>query len=231
MKVLFSLTLFLFGLVINAQNQLKLEILNSYIKDGEFVDIELKNNTKDSYCFIVDTLFYSKDRFTYDGNFHNPIVFLWDNHGKEIPIIKEVKNHGYTNDSIHLLNKEGTNFLSKKSDTLIVDEFKMYYNVYKNGFVSTLNIYKIEPGKSLQLKIPFNLVVKYLKDNVHEYYKINKTKKYKGRIEYLIQRKYIEKYISKKTIDSLENKGYKFFTGKLCSNKVPLISQAGASKK
>lgn len=223
MKVLFSLTLFLLVLLVNAQNKLKLEILNSYIKDGEFVDIKLKNNTKDKYCFIVDTLFYSRDRFSYDGNFHNPIVFLWDNQGKEIPIVTEVKDHGPTNDSIHLLNKKGGNFLSKKSDTLIVNEFQMYYNVFKNGFVSTLNIYKIEPGKSFQLKIPFNLVVKYLKDNIHEYYEIDKTKKYKGRIEYLIQREYIDKYISKETVYFLENKGYKFFTGKLSSNKLPLI--------
>ncbi len=221
--MLFSLTLFLNVLLVNAQNKLKLEILNSNIKDGEFVDIKLKNNTKDKYCFILDTLFYSRDRFSYEQNFHNPIVFLWDNQGKEIPLVTEVKDHGHTNDSIHLLNKKGGNFLSKKSDTLIVNEYKMYYNVFKNGFVNTLNIYKIEPGKSLQLKIPFNLVVKYLKDNTHEYYELDKTKKNKGGIEYLIQREYIDKNLSKETIYLLEKKGYKFFTGNLSSNKVPLI--------
>lgn len=225
MKALFSLTLFLLVLLVNAQNKLKLEILNLYIKDGEFVDIKLKNNTKDKYCFIIDTLFYSRDRFSYDGNFHNPIVFLWDDQGKEIPIVTEVKDHGTTNDLIHLLNKKGGNFLSKKSDTLIVNEFQMYYSVFKNGFVSTLNIYKMEPGKSLQLKIPFNLVVKYVKDNTHEYYEIDKTKKYKGSVEYLIQREYIEKYIPKEKVDSLKKKGYKFFTGKLSSKKMPLILQ------
>ena len=34
---------------------------------------------------------------------------------------------------------------------------------------------------------------------------------------------YIDKYIPQQMIDSLKNKGYKFFTGKLVSNKVPLV--------
>jgi len=65
------------------------------------------------------------------------------------------------------LNRKKGNFLSKKSDTLLVDENKMYSNLFKNGFVNTLTIYEIESGKSLQLKIPFNLVIKYLKNNLY----------------------------------------------------------------
>ena len=216
--------LFVFNVIsLKAQkSNLEFKLLNPTIKDGEFVHIVFKNSTKYNYCFIIDTLFYGKDQFSYDRNFHNPVVFLYDNKGSEIPIIMEIKDSGFHNYSINLNSKNG-NFLTKKSDTLLVDESKMYAKLFKNGFVNTLTIYKVESGKSLQLKIPFNLVIKYLKDNTHKYYEIDKSKKYKGRIEYLIKREYIEKYIPKGKIDSLEKKGYKFFTGKIVSNKAPLI--------
>nr|WP_315201014.1 hypothetical protein [uncultured Flavobacterium sp.] len=206
------------------KHNLEFKILNTNIHDGEFVNIVFKNNTKYNYCFVIDTLFYSKDQFSYDGNFHNPIVFLCDNRGKNVPMILEIKDHGFHNDSINLkLNSKKGNFLSKKSDTLLVDENKMYSNLFKNGFVNTLTIFEIESGKSLQLKIPFNLVIKYLKNNIHKYYEIDRLKQYKGQMVYLINREYIEKYISKEKINALEKKGFKFFTGSLASNKVPLI--------
>jgi hypothetical protein len=50
---------------------------------------------------------------------------------------------------------------------------------------------------------------------VHEYYEIDKSKKYKGRIEYLIKREYIEKYKEKNR--SLERKAA--FLRKLVSTK------------
>ncbi len=128
----------------------------------------------------------------------------------------EIKDSDFHNDSINLNSKKG-NFLAKKSDTLLLDENKMYSKLFKNGFVNTLTIYKVESGKSLQLRIPFNLVIKYLKDNTHQYYELNRSKKHKAQVEYLIKRDYIEKYIPK------GKKDYKFFTGKIISNKVPLI--------
>lgn len=216
--------LFIFSLFsLKAQKHtLEFRVLNPAIHNGEFVDIVFKNNTKYNYCIVIDTLFYSSNQFSYDGNFHNPVVFLYDRKGKDIPIIREVNNHRFSYDSINLNRKKG-NFLSKKSDTLLVDENVMYSNLFKNGFVNTLNVFEIKSGKSLQLKIPFNLVIKYLKDDTHKYYEIDRSKKYEGQIVYLIKQEYIEKYISKEKIDSLEKKCFKFFTGRLVSNKVPLI--------
>lgn len=221
MKILLYNLIALFFLINGRNSDLELKMLNSKLHNGDSVLIEFKNNSKYNYCFIIDTNFYSRDVYYNRGKFQNPRVILYDNANNMIGVNVEIKDSGFYNDSINLNNKK-TNFLSKKSDTLIVDELKMYSDLHKKGFVNTLNVYKIKSGKSLRLKIPFNLVVKYLKDNVHEYYEIDKSKKYKGRIEYLIKREYIEKYISKDKIDSLEKKGYKFFTGKLVSNKVPL---------
>lgn len=223
MRVLLFVLLVFSVFSLKAQKyNLECEILNTSLHDGEFVNIVFKNNTKYKHCVIIDTLFYSKNKFSYDGNFHNPVLFLYNKKGIEVPIIREVKNSGFQYDSINLINEKGS-FLIKKADTLLIDENKMYSELNKNGFINTLTIYKIESGKSLQLRIPFNLIVKYLKDNVHEYYKMDKSKKYYGQIEYLIRQEYIEKYISKEKIDLLKKTGYKIFTGKLVSNKVPFI--------
>lgn len=230
MRVLLFVLLVFSVLSLKAQKyNLECKILNTSLRDGEFVDVVFKNNSKYKYCVIIDTLFYSKSKFSYDGNFHNPILFLYSKKGIEVPIIMEVKDSGFQYDSINFISEKGS-FLRKKADTLLIDENKMYSKLNKNGFVNTLTIYKIESGKSLQLRIPFNLVVKYLKNNLHEYYEMDKAKKYNGRIEYLIKQEYIEKYIPKEKIDLLKKTGYKIFTGKLISNKVPLIIEQNKKK-
>jgi hypothetical protein len=70
--------------------------------------------------------------------------------------------------------------------------------------------------------MPFNLV-KDIDEETTIYYKLNDNEKYKCEIEYSIKKDFISKRFSNRVIDSVKKKGYKFFTGKLVSNKVPLI--------
>ncbi|KIA99730.1 hypothetical protein OA88_19485 [Flavobacterium sp. JRM] len=225
MKKLFLLIIFLFCLPIYSQvkpqSHLNFKILNTIVKDGEMITFQISNNSNIAYCFVIDTNYYSRDFYPNRINFKNPKIVLYDNDGNIRGMNVQIKDHISINDSIKKDTNE-TTFLSRKGDTLLIDEFKLYSDLYKNGFVSTLMIYTVKPKQSLKLRIPFNLVTKYLKDGVHEYYEIDNSKKYNARIEYMIKREYIEKYISKKTIESLENKGYKFFIGNLKSNNVPL---------
>lgn len=210
-----------FTLTVNAQ-KINLKLLSSKLENGQYVNIEIKNDSNFDYCFVIDTSFYIQNRLSYDGNFDNFSISLCEvGKGKKISSSKEVNNHRNFNDySINQTKKEA---IEKKNDTLLIDERIFYKNLYKNGFVNTVKIYKIKHGKSLRLKIPFNLVIEYLNQGVFQYYKIDKSKKYKAQVDYLIKREYIEKYIPKEKIDSLEKKGCEFFTGRLVSNKVPLI--------
>lgn len=222
MKYFFIFMIFC-QIILNDKNQkINIKILNSELEDGQDVNIEINNNSKFNYCFVIDTSFYIQNRLSYDGNFDNFSISLCeDSTGKKISSSKEVNNHGSFNDSI--FNQREKSLIKKKNDTLLIDEHIYYRNLYKTGFVNTLYVYKIESGKSLKLKIPFNLVIKYMNQGVHQYYEIDRSKKYKAQIEYLIKREYIEKYILKSKIDSLEKNGYKFFTGKIISNKIPLV--------
>ncbi|MCG9791983.1 hypothetical protein [Flavobacterium algicola] len=222
MKILLYNFVIFFGLINLVDSDTELHILNSNISSGSCVLIEFKNNSRYNYCFVVDTNYYSRDFYPNRINFRNPKIFLYDISGNMTGMNVEIKDHISINDSI-IRDHNKINSLSRKGDTLLVNEFKLYSDLNKNGFVNTLMIYTVKPKQSLKLKVPFNLVTKYIKDGVHEYYEVDSSKKYKARIEYMIKREYIEKYIPKEKINSLEKKGCKFFTGKLVSNKVPLI--------
>ncbi|WP_296685643.1 hypothetical protein [Flavobacterium sp.] len=223
MKILLFNLITIFFLIngIDKNPNMEIKILNSNLKNGDTILIEFKNNTKYNYCFLIDANYYNRDVYFNRNKFQNPKVVLYDDSNRSFGVIWEIKDSGFHNDTIYF-NKN--NFLSKRSDTLIVNEFNLYSKLYKKGrFNNTLTFYKVRAGKSFKLKIPFHLVVEYLKDNVHSYYEIDKSKKYKGRIEYFIKQNYINKYVSKHKIDSIENQGYKIFTGSLKSNKVPLL--------
>jgi hypothetical protein len=222
MKILLMLVLiFQYTLNLKAQN-INLRILNSKLKDGETIDVEIKNNSRYNYCFVIDTLFYIQNRLSYDGNFDNFSIYLYDDNAKtKIASSKEVNYHRSFKDSAFYYRKK--NVFEKANDTLVIDERIFYKNLYKHGFINGLNIVEIKSGNSFYLKIPFNLVIYYLSQGVYQYYATNRTKSYKIAIEYMIKQEYIYKYISRKKIDSLNMKGYKLFTGTLKSNKVPLV--------
>ena len=104
-----------------------------------------------------------------------------------------------------------------------------YSKISNRDFVSIDKSFKnentliyLKSNSKIKLKIPFDLKINYQYYDEPAIYQINKKKKYFGRIEYMIQMEYFNKYISQDKLDSIKIKGYKLFTGKLKSNKIQL---------
>jgi hypothetical protein len=202
------------------QNHKLICVLNEKsIKNNMFVEVEFKNHTKINYCLVIDTL-YLINRFAQEKSFQSPFLFLENKKRKNIDTFT-IKQTCAMIDTI--FNQKDLFRTKQVGDTLLVNKRVILKNLFKNGYKSSLNIFKIKAKSSLKLKIPFNLFLKYIEDGELKYYDINTKEKYFGRVKYMIKSEYIEKYIPQQKIDSLNNKGYKFFTGKLISNKVPLI--------
>ena len=217
MKTVILISFFYFLSLPNfIKSNIELKILDTNIQSGSLVNVEFKNNTKSNFCFVIDTFFYKSKRGYYGGKFLNPQIFLSDLRGNYLPIVREIKDPKRVDDTVSKENKNLS--FSKQKDTLVINENEMVAQK-----VQTLRFFVIKAGKSLKLKIPFSLVVKHSKKKEFEFYDIDRTKKYKGNIEYVINQEFIKINCLKKVIDSVEKKGYKFFTGKLSSNKVPLI--------
>ena len=197
MKVFFIvLATILFGCT---KPQLELYILDKSIKSGQPVNVILINKSKIDFCLVIDTLFDKSDE-NYDVRvFSNPTIWLQDLKGNEIPIIRTIYQY-------HL-----------KIDTLILEN----KNIGRNS--NSMKFIIVKAGKSLKLKIPFNLTFKFLKDDSPVYYEINRSRKYNGRVYYRVSQNFINNNFHKNKIDSIKRKGYKFFIGNLESNKVPLI--------
>lgn len=202
-------------------SDLNLKILNKVLVSGDFVNLVIKNNSTNQYCFVIDTNFFSRSTFINNDIFQNPTVVLHDKLGATIKKNIELRRSQYRLDSIGIKSKPN-NAILNVGDTLFVDELQMYSKLYKKGFVNTLTIFNVNPKQSIIIKVPFNLVTKYKKDNVKEYYDVKKTNNYDARIEYFVTRDFIQKSLSKAKIDSIESKGVKIFTGELVSNKIPL---------
>jgi hypothetical protein len=203
MKVLyFIIGLFLFGIKSNKNHSnFELQILDKHLIDGKCVNVILKNNSKSNYCFVMDTVYYERDRPGFETTIRNTKVILLDSKNFEVPLLRDVYLHDIDSNSI-LKNK-------------------IYLT--KQAWVNPFKILIVKAGKSIKLRVPFDLIIKYKFLNEPAVFQIDKSKKYLGRIEYMIQKTYIEKYISKQKIDSLNKKGYKFFIGSLKSNRVPLV--------
>ena len=199
MRLIISV-IFVFILFGFSKPRIELYILDDSIQSGKQVNIELRNNSKSNFCFIIDTLFYNSNEDYYGGTFINPKIFLTDLKGNDLPIIRGIKDSAQKNDTLKVID-----------------------NTSKIG--SSLRFFVVKAGKSLKLKIPFNLVVKFLKSKTHEFYEIDKKRKYNGSVIYVINQNFIDRNCSKKQINSLKNNNIVLFNGSLSSNKVPLIFQ------
>lgn len=184
-----------------------LKILSSKIKDGKNIIVELKNNTKYNYCFVMDTLFpyIEYPHYYYLDAFYNPKIVLYDNsNNKVFELIKDESIPEFSvNDSVISVNKNNSDEIIKTN---------------RENF----NFIMVKSHSAIQLKIPFKIITR-LNHGSFSYYKLEKGEDYYGKIDYLIKQKFIDKRISVKSRDSIHKIGYKFFTGKLVSNKVPLI--------
>lgn len=184
-----------------------LKILSSNIKDGKSIIVELKNNTKYNYCFVIDTLFPYKEypSYYYLDAFYNPKVVLYNNYNTKVfELIKD--------ESLPQFSINNSAISEKKSNS---DEF---INANDENFKFIM----VKSYSAIQFKIPFK-VSTILNNGSLSYYKLEKGVNYYGKIDYLIKQKFIDKRISAKSRDSIHKIGYKFFTGNLVSNKAPLI--------
>ena len=198
---MFVLLIFSLGYSQNVKKDFELIISDSYLKDSRLVNVKLKNNTKYNYCFVIDTT-YERSEPDFNQTIRNPKVILYD------------------------LNKRKVDILSIKigPDDPPIDSLFDFTKIKEpKPWDSPVKVIYIKAKKSIYLKIPFDLVIRYKNLESSGIYQINRKKKYFGRIEYMIKQEYIDKYIPKEKIDSLKHKGHSFFTGRLISNKVPLI--------
>lgn len=184
-----------------------LKILSSEIKNGNFIFFEISNNTNYDYCFVMDTLFLNKEypQFYYLNAFYNPKIVLFENNGTRVS---------------EFIKDESIPELSINNSTIIDIVDKNSKNKRTNS--ENLNLVIIKSHKKIKLKIPFELVTRLNNESV-SYYKLKKGVNYHGKIDYLIEQKFIDKRISIKKKDSVQRIGCRFFTGRLISNKVPLI--------
>lgn len=197
----FILFIMLFGNSNNVTKDFEFIISDAYLHDSKLVNVELKNNTKHNYCFVLDNT-YERSEPDFNPTICNPKVILYDLKNREVEVL-----------SI----KTGT-------DDPPIDSIFDFTKIKKiKPWVSPAKVIYVKSRTSIHLKIPFDLVIKYKNLESPGIYQVNKKRKYLGRIEYMIKQEYIDKYISKKKIDSLKCRGYKFFTGTIISNKVPLI--------
>jgi len=185
-----------------AQSNVELKIIDSKIENDNWATVELINNSKFDYCFVMDTIrFWRDEPFAQSDFFLNPDVVLYDMKSKrKVTEMISVSTSQFDDKSI---SHDNNCVLSVKPQLI-----------------------KLKKHNKLKLKIPFNLIKKsilFKDENLYSYYKINKNNQYNGRIEYMVTNNFIKKYFKKNVLDSLSVKGYKLFTGKLLSNKVPLI--------
>lgn len=205
MKTIFiSLLIIFFSFPEYNKSDIRLSIINTNIRDNEKITFQIKNNSKINYCFIIDTIFpiRSNDYYHYLNAFINPKLTIYDSQNKINSIwIKDISYDENSQNNTNL-NNYGHNQKYVKEDKL--------------------SLIFVKANTSVKLNMPFNLVVRENKETII-YYKLNDNEKYKCEIEYSIKKEFINKRISSRVMDSIKKKGYKFFIGKIVSNKVPLI--------
>lgn len=203
-KIFLFLLIIFFNFTKYDKSDISLLILNANVRDDEKITFQIKNNSKNDYCFIMDTVFpeRSNDYYYYLNTFINPKLVIYDSQDKI--------NSRWVKDSHYYENSEKNT------------KFNDYEHNKRHVGDDKLSLIFVKANTSVKLNMPFNLFIRENSETL-VYYKLDNNKIYKCEIKYFIMKEFIGKRISSTVIDSVEKKGYKFFTGKLISNKVPLI--------
>jgi hypothetical protein len=122
-------------------------------------------------------------------------------------------------DSQNKVNSIWIKDISFDHDSQTNSDLNIHNQMYVKNDIPYLIFVKAKT--SVNLNMPFKLVVRENEETII-YYKLNDNEKYRYEIEYSIEKEFIQKNIPSTVIDSIEKKGYKFYTGKLVSNKVTL---------
>jgi hypothetical protein len=205
MKISFlALLIIFFSFTEHNKPDIRLSILNTNIRDDEKITFQIENNSKNNYCFLMDTVFpiRSTDYFKDVYALINPKLTIYDSQNKTNSIwLKDVSYDENSQNSTNLNN---------------------YSHNQKHVKEPKLSLIFVKVNSSVKMKMPFHLVVRETEEMI-VYYKLNDSEKYKCQIEYSIEKEVITKRISSRVMDSIKKKDYTFFTGKIVSNKVPLI--------
>jgi hypothetical protein len=205
MKISFlALLIIFFSFTEHNKPDIRLSILNTNIRDDEKITFQIENNSKNNYCFLMDTVFpiRSTDYFKDVCALINPKLTIYDSQNKTNSIwLKDVSYDENSQNSTNLNN---------------------YSHNQKHVKEPKLSLIFVKVNSSVKMKMPFHLVVRETEEMI-VYYKLNDSEKYKCQIEYSIEKEVITKRISSRVMDSIKKKDYTFFTGKIVSNKVPLI--------
>lgn len=197
MKMIYLLLIIILFDNSNRIDKIRIKIIDSKLIDSKLINVELINNSNLNYCFLIDTIYFERKQPNFNPSINQPKIILYDLKNQEVPILINLK------DPYSKISNRNFRSIDKK---------------FKNE--NTL-IY-LKSKSKIKLKIPFDLNINYQYYDEPAIYQINKKKKYFGRIEYMIQMEFFKKYISQDKLDSIKSKGFKIFTGKLKSNKIPL---------
>ncbi|WP_294959868.1 hypothetical protein [uncultured Flavobacterium sp.] len=186
------------------RNDFDFKILNKSLKAGDSIMFDIKNNTKESYCFLIDISFSCVEypEYYYKNSFFAPRIELYN------------KDNMQVNELI--FTNSGSADFSKEEKS---NGFNKILGISRS-ICGNLKLFTIKPNEILHFKIPLSFV-NYLDDNTFKYY-VLKRNEYYLQINYLQGEKFINERLSKEKRDSISNKGIKFFNGQLKSNRVKL---------
>lgn len=183
------------------QNGVRVEILNSEIKDGDMLEIRISNQTDQSIFLPWDVSILSYKMLTTDferATVFVPKILLKDlNTDEQIPFIGEGTSmcgenfYRFDTWKALLANKKGEDFILLKK------------------------------GEEKEITIPFKLLWSEDSDNFYEY-KVSENV-YNLILSYQLNQELMNKFINKKVLKQLNKKGYIPYFEKIESNKVSIF--------
>lgn len=163
------------------------------INDGDYINILIKNNTKNKYCLLLDTTALKIKTPYYSDNtiMLNPIFEILDENKKNQPISLDDVN----------------------CDSIV----SVFEHNNKLNFKKTIkNLIKINAKSKTFLKIKFEGNVQY-SSYCWRNYKNDNSKKFFLRANLM----YYDEFLNSESLDSLKKLGYKMYKKNLTSNIVP----------
>lgn len=146
-------------LILNAQKNkdLTVKILSKKIVENQNVDFVLKNNSKEVYYILIDTLFLADAK--YDNNyFLNPYFVLIDKQNNEVPRISNIAESTSTV-SLNVINESFTLLEIKPMECL---RFKLPFKVERTISDKQTSLFLVDRKKKYYGSIKYNLSQMFL---------------------------------------------------------------------
>ena len=192
--LVFCLFLFFSFVAMKKADRVCVEILNmDTITNGTIVEFKITNNSSKNYCFLIDTVAYKlKTPYPLDR-----YIML--------------------NDIFNLYNKKNEEVIFELQDQFCNSNEEIVAHNKKINYKKTINnLIKVKSKSSFTYKLRFNSNVFY-NNYCWGKYILDEKSNYFLRLDI----KYYDKFLDKKQKDSICKSGYKLYTKKLTSQKVP----------